>query len=119
MDLEEPELVRRGGQFGVKLRARASSWHIMRVDLDTEVTPVVGSEQQGESMLQSLVRDFESDPESIWQTEFFGRSLQSMVGEGISQKIHSVPPDVQEKLRSTVNRIVNGGSSGGLLVVLL
>lgn len=119
MELEEPELVRRGGQFGVRLRAKASSWHIMRVDMDTEVTPVVGSEQQGESLVQSLSRDFESNPDSIWKTEFFGKSLQTLVGEGIRQKIHSVPDEIHDKLRGTVARIVNSGSSGGLLVVLL
>lgn len=119
MELEEPQLVRRGGQFGVRLRAKAPSWHIIRVDIDTEVSPVVGTERQGEDMVDYLMKEFEDDPRSIWNTEFFGKSLQDLVGEGMNQKLHAMPANAQNKLRNTLTRIVNHAGSGGLLVVFL
>ncbi|MGI5877034.1 MAG: stage IV sporulation protein A [Christensenellales bacterium] len=119
LELEEPQLVRRGGQFGVRLRARAPSWHIMQVDIDTEVSPVVGTERQGADMVDYLMKEFEENPASIWKTEFFGKSLQDLVGEGLNQKLHAMPSGAQAKLRNTLSRIVNHGGSGGLLIVFL
>lgn len=118
MCLDEPQIMKQGGKFGVKLKASAPSLHIMRVDVETEVSPIVGTEQQGEDMVRYLMSEFESDPKNIWETNIFGKSLNSLVSEGLKNKLGAMPIDAQNKLRKTVSRIVNEGK-GGVVCLLL
>ncbi len=118
MVLEEPQIVKQGGRYGVKLKASAPSLHIMRVDVETEVSPVLGTEQQGEEMVKYLMSEFEVNPANIWQTDMFGKSLSMVVKESLNKKLHAVPDDVRAKLRKTLKKIVNEGK-GGVICILL
>lgn len=118
MELEEPEILRQGQQYGVKLKAHAPSLHIMKVDVQTEVSPLVGSEQQSKDLVDGMLADFETDKQAIWDTNIFGRTLSSMVADGISNKLRTVPADAEQKLRKTLGRIVNEGK-GGVICILL
>jgi stage IV sporulation protein A len=118
MTLEEPEIVKQGSRFGVRLKASAPSLHIMKVNVETEVNPIVGSEQQGEDMVKYLLSEFENNKKGIWDTNMFGKSLNSLVKEGLTSKLHAVPIDVLNKMRKTMGRIVNEGK-GGVLCILL
>lgn len=118
MMLEEPEIMRSGGRFGVRLRASAPSLHIMRVDINTEVNPIVGTEQQSEELVKYLMSEFENDPKGIWNTNMFGKSLHSLVKEGLNNKLSAMPSDAQNKMRRTLGRIVNEGK-GGVICILL
>lgn len=118
MSFDEPELIKRGNQFGVKLKASAPSIHMIRADIQAEVSPVVGTEKQSEELIKFLQADFDENPNAIWNTEFLGRSLHDLVQEGISNKLYRMPENVQRKLRDTIEKIVNEGS-GGLLCIIL
>ena len=118
MSLEDPEIVRQGNRFGVRLKASAPSLHIMRVDIETEVNPIVGTEQQSEELVKYLLSEFESDPKGIWNTNMFGKSLHMLVNENLSGKVHSMPAEAQKKMRRTLQRIVNEGR-GGIICILL
>lgn len=118
MELKEPEIVRHGGQCGVRLKAQAPSLHIMKVNVETEVSPIMGGYQQSEDLAKYLLQEFENNPQGIWQTNMFGKSLESLVNEGINSKLNSMPTNIQNKLRKTVGRIVNEGK-GGILCILL
>ena len=118
MTLEEPEIVKQGGRYGVRLRASAPSLHMIRVDIQTEVSPVVGTEKQSEEILRYLLSEFESDPSSIWESNIFGKSLHELVKEGLSTKLLRMPEDAQHKMQDTLSRIINEGS-GGLICILL
>ena len=118
MELKEPEIVRSGGQCGVRLKAQAPSLHIMKVNVETEVSPIMGGAQQSEDLAKYLLQEFENNPQGIWQTNMFGKSLESLVNEGINSKLNSMPVNLQNKLRKTVGRIVNEGK-GGILCILL
>ena len=118
MTLQEPEIVRQGSQFGVKLKAHAPSLHMIRVDIETEVTPVVGTEKQSEELVRYLMDEFENDPQQIWSTNFFGKSLHDMVREGLSNKLLRMPDDAREKVQETLTRIINDGD-GGMICILL
>lgn len=118
MMLEEPQIVKQGSRFGVKLKASAPSLHIMKVDIETEVNPLVGTEQQSEELVKFLMSEFENDPKAIWESNIFGKSLSSLVKEGISNKLAIMPSDAQRKMRKTLGRIVNEGK-GGVICILL
>ena len=118
MTLQEPEIVRQGSRFGVKLKAHAPSLHMIRVDIETEVTPVVGTEKQSEELVRYLLEEFENDPQQIWSTNFFGKSLHDMVREGLSNKLMRMTADAQQKVQETLTRIINDGS-GGMICILL
>lgn len=118
LKLAEPEMIRQGNSYGVRLRASGPSLHLMRADVTCEVSPVVGTEQQSEALMQSLLSEFETDPALIWQTNIFGKSLHDLVNEALSGKLTNLPADAQEKFRETLGRIVNEGS-GGLICILL
>lgn len=118
MKLEDPEIVKQGSKFGVKLKASAPSLHIMKVDISTEVSPIVGTEQQSEDLVKYLLSKYENNPQGIWDTEMFGKSLQQLVGEGLANKIYAMPKDAQAKMRKTLGRIVNEGK-GGVICILL
>lgn len=118
MKLEDPEIVKQGSKFGVRLKASAPSLHIMRVDINTEVSPIVGTEQQSEDLVKNMLSEFESNPQGIWDTEMFGKSLHHLVKEGLSNKLVAMPREAQNKMRKTLGRIVNEGK-GGVICILL
>lgn len=118
LTLAEPELTRQGGHYGVKLKASAPSLHMIRVDIATEVNPIVGSEKESEEMVRYLLSEFESDPQKLWSTEIFGKSLHDLVREGLAGKLMRMPEDAQNKTRETLSRIINEGS-GGMICILL
>lgn len=116
--LEEPEMVKQGTRFGVKLKAKAPSIHMIRADIETEVSPIVGSEKQSEDLVNYLLSEFESDPKKIWESNIFGKNLHELVNEGLQNKLARMPDDAQAKLQETLERIVNEGS-GGLICIIL
>ncbi len=116
--LEEPEMVKQGSRFGVKLKATAPSIHLIRTNVETEVSPIVGSEKQSEELVNYLLSEFESDPKKIWESNIFGKSLHELVNEGLQTKLSKMPEDAQIKLQETLERIVNEGS-GGLICIIL
>ena len=118
LTLEEPKMYKSGGKFGVKLRASAPSLHIMQVDIETEVNSMVGNEQQSEELVKYLMEEFENNPKEIWNTKMFGKSLYSLVNEGLQNKLLVMPHEVQKKMRRTLGRIVNEGK-GGVICILL
>lgn len=118
MELEEPETVKKGNRYGVRLKASAPSYHIVRVDVETEICPTIGSEQQSDELLKNMLSDFENDKQAIWETNMFGRTLRSVVQEDLSNKLSGMPVDARGKLRKTMQRIVNEGK-GGVLCILL
>ncbi len=118
MELEEPEIVQRGGRFGVRLRARASGLHIIKVNIASEVSPLVGTEEQSEEFAAYLAAAFESDPTKIWDMDIFGKSLYEMAKEGMAAKLGRMPERVQYKLQSTIERMVNEGCSGLICILL-
>lgn len=116
--LEEPEMVKQGSRFGVKLKAKAPSIHMIRADIETEVSPIVGSEKQSEDLVNYLLSEFESDPKKIWESNIFGKNLHELVNEGLQNKLSKMPEEAQAKLQETLERIVNEGS-GGLICIIL
>ena len=116
--LDEPEMVKQGSKFGVKLKATAPSLHIIRANIETEVSPIVGSEKQSEELVNYLLSEFESDPQKIWESNIFGKNLHELVNEGLQNKLSRMPEDAQGKLQETLERIVNEGS-GGLICIIL
>lgn len=118
MNLEEPVLVKQGGKYGVKLKASAPSLHIMKVDVSTEVAPIVGTEKQGEDLINFIMNKFEDNPAGIWETNMFGKSLHDLVNEGLAGKLTAMPKDAQGKMRKTLTRIVNE-NRGGIICILL
>ena len=118
MVLEEPEIFKQGGRCGVRLKASAPSLHIMKVDVNTEVNPIVGTEQQGEEMVKYLLSEFETNKQGIWETNLFGKSLNSLVREEIASKLSGIPADAQSKVRRTLGKMVNEGR-GGMICILL
>jgi stage IV sporulation protein A len=118
MKLDQPEIIRQGGRFGVRLRASAPSLHIIKVDVKSEFTPIVGSERQSEELANYLMDEFEENPEKIWESQIFGKSLYELVQDGITGKLGNMPPNAQEKLQETLEKIINEGS-GGLIAIIL
>mgnify|MGYP001947826764 FL=1 len=118
MSLDEPEIIRQGSRFGVRLKAVAPSIHMIKVDVESEFAPIIGTEKQSEELVRYLMQDFEDDPLSIWNSDIFGRSLSSIVREGIQAKLSLMPENARYKLKETLERIINEGS-GGLIAIIL
>ncbi|QDP40467.1 stage IV sporulation protein A [Radiobacillus deserti] len=118
MALDEPEIIRQGSRFGVRLKAVAPSIHMVKVDVESEFAPIIGTEKQSEELVRYLMQDFEEDPLSIWESDIFGRSLSSIVREGIQAKLSLMPENARYKLKETLERIINEGS-GGLIAIIL
>lgn len=116
--LESPEVVKQGGKYGVKIKASAPSLHIVKVDVQTEVTPLVGTESQSQDLVSYLSEKFENDPDGIWDTNLLGKSLYSLIDDNIGAKILAMPADAQRKMKKTLGRIINEGK-GGVLCILL
>ena len=115
MTLEKPELLRKNGAFGVKLKAGAPSIHMIRVDIDTEISPMVGGEQQSQELIAQLTG---SDPETLWESHIFGKSVYELIQEGLTAKVVRLPEDVREKFRGSISRIVNEGATGLICLIL-
>ncbi len=118
LTLEEPEIMKQGGRYGVRLRASAPSLHIMRADIQTEVAPIVGSESQSEELIKYLLKEFEENPAMIWESNIFGTSLHELVNEGLHNKLYRMPGDARLKLRETLERVINEGCSGLICIIL-
>ena len=118
LKLEEPEIVRQSAGYGVRLKASAPSIHMISAEIQTEINPVVGTEEQSEELVQSMLREFEESPESLWETNIFGRTLHELVTDGLHSKLAHMPDDARAKLGETLQRIINEGS-GGLICILL
>ena len=118
LNLEDPEIVRQGGRYGVRMRASAPSIHLIRADIETTVSPIVGNEKQSEDMVNYLLQEFEGDTGKLWQSNIFGRSFHEIVGEDLQAKLKRMLADAQAKLRQALERIINEGG-GGLICIIL
>lgn len=115
--LDPPEMIKQGGRYGVRFKATAPSWHIIRVDLSTEVAPTIGSEKQAEDFLHRLNDEYQKDPATLWRTDFFGTTLYDMIGEGLENKTGSLPGNAQTRMRSALNRMVNDGKNNLICIL--
>ena len=118
MALDEPEIIKQSGRYGVRLRATAPSIHMMKADITTEVAPIVGSEKQSEELVNYLLREFEAEPGKIWDSNIFGTSLYGLVNEGLHNKLYRMPGDARLKLKDTVERIINDGCNGLICIIV-
>jgi len=118
MQFEEPEMVKQGRNYGVRLRARGPAIHLIKTDVETEVSPLIGSEEQGQELVSYLMEKFEDDPKKIWATDLFGKSLKDIVVEGVGTKIERMPENARAKMQETLTRVLNEGS-GGLICIIL
>lgn len=118
LSLEEPEIVKQGGRFGVRLKASAPSIHMIKATIETEVNPIVGTEKESEELVQYLLSEFETDPKKIWNSNIFGKSLHELVNSGLNNKLSRMPDESRFKLQETLQRIINEGS-GGLICIIL
>jgi stage IV sporulation protein A len=118
LTLEEPEIIKQGGKYGVRLKASAPSIHLMKANIVTEVNPIVGSEKQSEELVMYLLNEFEESPQKLWESNIFGKSLHELVNEGLHNKLYRMPVDARLKLQETIERIINEGC-GGLICFIL
>ena len=118
LTLEEPQILKQNGKYGIRLKATAPSIHMMKTQIFTEITPIVGSEQQSEELVLYLLKEFEENPVKIWESNIFGKSLHSLVNEGMHNKLYRMPNDAREKVRETIERIINDGCNGLLCIIL-
>ena len=116
--LEKPEVFRQGNRYGIQLKAKGESIHLIKADVETEVSPIIGNEEQSKEFIDHLIADYATDPDKIWDLNIFGRTLRSMINDGMQNKIYRMPEDAQMKLQETLQKIVNEGS-GGLICILL
>jgi stage IV sporulation protein A len=118
MVLDEPSIVKQGSRYGIKLRALAPSIHMIKVDVESTFEPIIGTEEQSNKLLEKIMADYETDHNSIWSSEIFGRKLSEVVNDGVKAKLYLMPDDVQVKMRDCMEKIVNKGK-GGLLAIVL
>lgn len=116
--LEQPEIIRQGGRYGVRLEASAPSIHMMRAEIRTEISPIVGSERQSEELIQSLLSGFEEDPVKIWESNIFGKSLHELVNEGLQAKLLHMPQEARTRMQETLERVINEGCTGLICILL-
>jgi len=118
LTLEEPEIIKQGGRYGIRLKAAAPSIQMMRTNITTEITPMVGSEQQSEDLIAYLMKEFDENPSQIWQSNIFGKSLHELVNEGLHNKLYRMPIEARNKVRQTIERIINDGCNGLICIIL-
>lgn len=118
MALSEPQVFKQGGRYGVKLSANAPSYHIIKADIQTEISPIVGNEKQSEELIEYLLKDFEEDSSKIWESNIFGKSVHDLVKEGLHNKLSKMPDESRFKLQETLSRIINEGSAGLICIIL-
>lgn len=118
LTLAEPEIIKKSGSYGVKLRASAPSIHMIKANIETDINPIVGTEQQSEDLIRYLLSEFEEAPDKIWQSNLFGKTLYDLVAEGLHAKLENVPTEAREKISETLEKIVNDGVSGLVCILL-
>ena len=118
LSLEEPEIIKQGKQYGVKLKANAPSLHIIKADISTEVSPIVGDQNQGEEMVKYLLNEFEQNPSEIWESNMFGKSLNDLVKEQLQSKLYTMPDEIRFKIQKTLQKIINEGSNNIITIIL-
>lgn len=118
LTLEEPEIVKQSGGYGVRLKASASSIHMIKTNIETEINPIVGTEQQSEEMVNYLMKEFEDDPDKLWNSNMFGRSLFELINDGVHAKLAHMPDDARQKFGETLSKIINDGSQGLICIIL-
>ncbi len=118
LKLDEPQIIKQGGKYGIRLRASAPSIHMMKIETQTEVTPIVGSEQQSEELVNYLLKEFEENPEKIWESNIFGKSVHELVNEGLHNKLYRMPEDARRKVGETIQKIINDGCNGLICIIL-
>lgn len=118
LTLDDPEIMKQGGRYGVRLKASAPSIHMLRANINTEVAPIVGTESQSEELIMYLLKEFEEDPSKIWQSNIFGKTLNSLVNEGLHNKLYKMPNDARMKLQETLERVINEGCSGLICIII-
>lgn len=118
LTLDEPEIIKQSGKYGIRLRASAPAVHLLKTNITTEITPIVGSEQQSEELVSYLLKEFEENPSKIWESNIFGKSLHSLVNEGLHNKLYRMPNDARDKLKQTIERIINEGCNGLICIIL-
>lgn len=118
LSLDEPEIIKQGGKYGIKLKATAPSIHMIKTTISTEISPIVGSEKQSEELVLYMLNDFEESPQKIWESNIFGKSLHELVNEGLHNKLFKMPADARMKLQETIERIINEGCSGLICFIL-
>lgn len=118
LSLEDPEIMKQGGRYGVRLKASAPSIHMLKANITTEVAPIVGTESQSEELIMYLLKEFEEDPSKIWESNIFGKTLNSLVNEGLHNKLYKMPTDARMKLQETLERVINEGCSGLICIIL-
>lgn len=118
LTLEEPKIIRQGGKYGVKLKASAPSIHLMKANINTTVSPIVGTERQSEELVMYLLEGFDDNPTKIWESNIFGKSLHELVNEGLHSKLYKMPVDARMKLQETLERVINDGCSGLICFIL-
>ena len=118
MHMETPEIVKKGGAYGVRLRASAPSIHMMRADIKTEISPMVGNEQQSEELVKYLLGEYEGDTEKLWESNIFGKSVFELVNEGLTAKLRRMPEDARYKLKDALTKIINQGANGLICLLL-
>ena len=118
LSLEEPEIIKQGGKYGIRLKAAAPSIHMMKTRITAELTPIVGSEQQSQELITYLLKEFEESPSKIWESNIFGKSLHELVNEGLHNKLYRMPTDARDKVRETIERIINEGCNGLICIIL-
>lgn len=118
LSLEEPQIIKQSGKYGIRLKASAPSIHMMRVETKTEVTPIVGSEQQSEELVSYLLKEFEENPEKIWESNIFGKSVHELVNEGLHNKLYRMPSDARRRIGETIEKIINDGCNGLICIIL-
>jgi stage IV sporulation protein A len=118
LTLDEPKIIKQSGKYGIKLKASAPSIHMMRVEAEAEVTPIVGSEQQSQELVSYLLKEFEEDPAKIWESNIFGKSVHELVNEGLHNKLYRMPEDARRKIGETLEKIINDGCNGLICIIL-
>ena len=118
LSLEQPEIVRQGGRYGVRLEASAPSIHMMKAVINTELSPIVGTEKQSEDLVQSLLKDFEDDPVRLWESNIFGKSLHELVNDGLQNKLLHMPQEARGRLQETLERVINEGCTGLICILI-
>lgn len=118
LSLEEPEIMKQGGKYGVRLKAHAPSIHMIKCNTYTEVAPIVGSESQSQELVMYLLKEFEENPSAIWDTNIFGKPIHSLVNEGLNNKLYRMPEEARNKFRETIERVINEGCSGLICIIL-
>ena len=118
LTLEEPQIIKQSGKYGIRLKASAPSIHMMKVHTKTEVTPIVGSEQQSQELVTYLLKEFEENPVKIWESNIFGKSVHELVNEGLHNKLYRMPANARSKIGETIEKIINDGCNGLICIIL-